>query len=613
MKMKIIGYSFQGKSEKEIEILSKYIQEKVFGLGGSWASGKKDFMSRAIGYIFFNITSKSLTSEMGELSGFTSKEVKAGTTVIYDTFDGFLTTLERVTTSPFKVGEWVTCLEDGLNDTAHKKCEKEYIKEGTIFQVKEIDLDSNNSYVVAITERRAVARIGQYPKSFRLATEEEAQTRGFRVGDWIVVIESGGGTNPKDIGLVSRIVKTDVECGFPDYTIEIKDDKIGNNDKFLAPGCIRLATPEEIEKAKEKRKAPQFKIGDWIIVKDDASISTDGRKYKGRVFKIGNIFDSYSDRDSYISGYIHQYIDLEKATEGGIYLSEIKEASTGEIRNHLFNEAKARGFVDGVTLAKTGINSIFSFLFNPIKTGNFIYNREKDSLDSCQGYIYVNGKWAEIQPTINKSIIPGIFVTCRKNTALRKETGIGYFDGRVMLVKDIAYTTDKVVFPVPAYSEEPSGVYIEHTVPSTNEEIESYIRSLIGKRGLKVGDKFFSAIDEHLYPFDDSNYTITVKNENILSVVIKFYSTGKSYYIVYNGKLSQTFLEPPAKAKYFLGHTIEVTPETISVGCKRFTKDEAKTILKFIDELGIFSIESEEAQIGKHEMDELKEIINANT
>lgn len=99
------------------------------------------------------------------------------------------------------------------------------------------------------------------------ATKEayEAQNKPkpkFKVGDWIKIINSGGGTHPDDVGMISKIVSTTAIGIYPEYTIEIADMKKGNYDKFLDPKVIRLATKAEVKQhllAEASRRG--FKIG----------------------------------------------------------------------------------------------------------------------------------------------------------------------------------------------------------------------------------------------------------------------------------------------------------------------------------------------------------------
>lgn len=69
----------------------------------------------------------------------------------------------------------------------------------------------------------------------------------FNIGDYVIITNSRSGTALEDIGLFCRIVSTTaIPRTFNSYTIEIDRDKKGNNDRFLAPCVLRLATQEEI-------------------------------------------------------------------------------------------------------------------------------------------------------------------------------------------------------------------------------------------------------------------------------------------------------------------------------------------------------------------------------
>lgn len=78
----------------------------------------------------------------------------------------------------------------------------------------------------------------------------------FKIGDWVVIQYSGWGTNPKDVGLVCKIVKTNVRgC----YNIEIDRDKIGNGNRFTCKEALRYAKNHEIPE-EFRNKETEFNI-----------------------------------------------------------------------------------------------------------------------------------------------------------------------------------------------------------------------------------------------------------------------------------------------------------------------------------------------------------------
>jgi len=71
----------------------------------------------------------------------------------------------------------------------------------------------------------------------------------YKAGDIVIITANGGGTAIEDKGLACMIVSVYTKRTTPSnygYIIEIDRDKSGNNDRFLSPDYIRLATPEEI-------------------------------------------------------------------------------------------------------------------------------------------------------------------------------------------------------------------------------------------------------------------------------------------------------------------------------------------------------------------------------
>src|SRR5690606_5439805 len=91
--------------------------------------------------------------------------------------------------------------------------------------------------------------IDQALEYFRQMKEEKE----FKVGDIVVITKAGYGTSDKDVGLITKIVDNKSnKSWFFNYTVEIADDKVGNNDRYLDPKCLRHATPEEIKQYYEK-------------------------------------------------------------------------------------------------------------------------------------------------------------------------------------------------------------------------------------------------------------------------------------------------------------------------------------------------------------------------
>ena len=85
--------------------------------------------------------------------------------------------------------------------------------------------------------------------------------------------------------------------------------------------------------------------------------------------------------------------------------NDYKPATPEEVETALVNEAKRRGFVDGVTILSTGINGWKSDVFEPF-SGVFSY-KEKLNILECNygnGHIFENGTWAEILQTPNDVI-----------------------------------------------------------------------------------------------------------------------------------------------------------------------------------------------------------------
>jgi energy-coupling factor transporter ATP-binding protein EcfA2 len=79
-------------------------------------------------------------------------------------------------------------------------------------------------------------------QGFQLVDDE------FKVGDTVVIKESGHGTSAKDVGLVCKIAKIHDKCpvkGFTSYVVEIDRDKEGNHDRYTTLKAFRHATTAE--------------------------------------------------------------------------------------------------------------------------------------------------------------------------------------------------------------------------------------------------------------------------------------------------------------------------------------------------------------------------------
>lgn len=106
---------------------------------------------------------------------------------------------EEIKEPTFKVGDWLYCLDDGWNDTGHKKYSK-LTRKGDVFRIKEFDKCTLGDWNVAVSDDGRVTYTHKYPDKFRLATTKEienhliaeAEKKGFVEG-----IKFKGVTHPK--------------------------------------------------------------------------------------------------------------------------------------------------------------------------------------------------------------------------------------------------------------------------------------------------------------------------------------------------------------------------------------------------------------------------------
>lgn len=140
----------------------------------------------------------------------------------------------------------------------------------------------------------------------------------------------------------------------------------------------------EITTLEELKELSNFKKGDWVIYtyKD----YTDDVEYLAKV-------ESTNSDDTKVS-------EIYRGNSNRCYSSlyptnKMRLATHKEIEDFLTREAKARGFVVGAQLEMTGINSQFKFVNGIINS--YSYYKERDLLDSENGYIYKNGIWATLK------------------------------------------------------------------------------------------------------------------------------------------------------------------------------------------------------------------------
>lgn len=77
-------------------------------------------------------------------------------------------------------------------------------------------------------------------------------------------------------------------------------------------------------------------------------------------------------------------------TNGNAYFKDLILATTKEVEEALINEAKRRGFKEGVKFKSAATGNEFKL------KGNISFNKEYNILQPDKGCIFENGKWAEI-------------------------------------------------------------------------------------------------------------------------------------------------------------------------------------------------------------------------
>jgi hypothetical protein len=154
---------------------------------------------------------------------------------------------------------------------------------------------------------------------------------------------------------------------------------------------------EEIVKLFEKEKEPEFKVGDWVIVKGFVREDTLGRQY----YKEGEIF-----RVEWLEG-----IWCAKQKHREIRIASLRHATPSEIEAHLIKEAKEKGFV-------VGADFLSAWEDNPSECKGTFHFEETTSTGKKNvlwngtrgdraGWVYWDGKWAILKSSYPKIEVNG--------------------------------------------------------------------------------------------------------------------------------------------------------------------------------------------------------------
>lgn len=150
---------------------------------------------------------------------------------------------------------------------------------------------------------------------------------------------------------------------------------------------------EKLEKELPELFKKEFKVGDWAI-----GWFYEDKDYKAKPWRVGSKSDGL--------------IRPEKNLSHGCYAMHLRKATPEEIKKHLIEEAKKRGFLDLVmfsSLRAVAPNEIARTSGSSKGSGvcgsRFKYSLDRDTLYSwgrgCH-VVYEKGKWAEIIPEKKK-------------------------------------------------------------------------------------------------------------------------------------------------------------------------------------------------------------------
>lgn len=136
---------------------------------------------------------------------------------------------------------------------------------------------------------------------------------------------------------------------------------------------------ETILKSYPEFEEGEFKVGDWIIGKDGFSPIT-----PVKILKKDNYNHFSKNGDSTINDFVSD--------------KYVGKATKEEIEKHLIEEAKRRGFKEGVNYYSVITGNEVNKILSNLK----YYERTDNLTDGCGGSVYLKGKWANIIETITK-------------------------------------------------------------------------------------------------------------------------------------------------------------------------------------------------------------------
>jgi hypothetical protein len=129
---------------------------------------------------------------------------------------------------------------------------------------------------------------------------------------------------------------------------------------------------------------PEFKVGEWVVVPEHGVVRL-------LMSPLESWKWTFSDADTnHIDHFDDDFIE--------------RKATPKEVEEHLIEEAKNRGFVNGAMFisVKTDVTTNST---HKISSGPYFEKRHTNGdyvLYDSRGYVFANGQWAEIIPTMTK-------------------------------------------------------------------------------------------------------------------------------------------------------------------------------------------------------------------
>lgn len=343
----------------------------------------------------------------------------------------------------YEIGDYITVLDSGWNDTANSLCKKIVDKNDTFKIAKFANQSNTDEYKVAIGEDGECVYIEQYNAQFRLATPgeirryDDSKKPKFKTGDYVVCLDSTSNQFTAGKVYIIRSISGNGKC------LDIELDDRGSTKNGWHIDHFRLATDREIE----DYKISQFKVGDIVMPMPKVSWWNKGGSFPAKILSIKfNCANCGEHQDS-------------------CYLGNLRLATNEEIKRYQREQIPEYAeFVRGTNDFTKG--KIYKF---PCPTYDSGY---KSGIDVLEGSIWTfKPSTKEEYDAQNRKFKVGDWVYQINNYFVDRISNIRY-DGWIIM--------DNHNDPTNYWNDQRFRL-------ATNEEIESHLIAEAKRRGYKTG------------------------------------------------------------------------------------------------------------------------------